>query len=781
VLSVLEENNATPITAGVSLSVDRASVVGLNEATIIATGGNGYEAGKSYSIYISTGTVDGVSVVGEVVEQFTIGQAAAAVQIGAAGAGLTDLGGMSTGMKSEVESEANDALVAQKLDHLVAVAESDDPADDSIIAKMVDRSSTADWSSFIHTEDSLRALSEEISAIGSASGGGFNFAPVGDNALEDQIDNLGVAVDKGTSPETVGIPVAGHAFKAGHEVTITGTANYSGSNPYVIDSVTTNEVVIVAAFVSETFSSSDNIDSSIKGTTIEGVETTNTFAAVSGQDGVYHVIDDDGGDNFTIAYRFEIGGDRIATEAVLTGFLNSGNDNALVQAYDFVGSAWETRRQFDGQNGSVNQTVVVPLLARNTGTSGVDFGVVFLRVTDGAASSNPTFNNDSFLVEAVGIGQSAGYQNGQIWLDTVGGTDSADKFVDGTSDRPVKTMANVVSLVAAGLSPDVHVLNGSSVTLGANSDNYSFFGDNWTLALASRSVVGAYLQGARVTGIGTSSSEVKFEGCDVGTASVQIGHFDFCSFDGTVTMTLAGDYNYHNCYSKVAGAGSPTFTKTADEAITAQWRNWQGGITFSGLQVGDTLTIGGRLGTVDLGSPASAVAVEIRGTYKEITNVGSAVVNTDGAIKGVDVADILVDTAEIGTAGAGLTNINLPNQTMNIVGDITGNLSGSVGSVSGAVGSVSAAVTVGTINTDAIDAVAVDTDVYDELLDFAAGVDTSLTLRQHFRLAAAALYGKASGLATTTAIYRNIPDDVNAITATVDGDGNRSAVTLDKT
>ena len=38
----------------------------------------------------------------------------------------------------------------------------------------------------------------------------------------------------------------------------------------------------------------------------------------------------------------------------------------------------------------------------------------------------------------------------------------------------------------------------------------------------------------------------------------------------------------------------------------------------------------------------------------------------------------------IGTAGAGLTNINLPDQTMNI----TGNLSGSVGSVTGAVGSV---------------------------------------------------------------------------------------------
>jgi len=54
--------------------------------------------------------------------------------------------------------------------------------------------------------------------------------------------------------------------------------------------------------------------------------------------------------------------------------------------------------------------------------------------------------------------------------------------------------------------------------------------------------------------------------------------------------------------------------------------------------------------------------------------------------------DILVDTAEIGAAGAGLTNINLPNQTMDIIGSITGNLSGSVGSVTGAVGSVTGAV-----------------------------------------------------------------------------------------
>lgn len=529
-----------------------------------------------------------------------------------------------------------------KLDHLVAVAESDDPVDDSIIAKMVDAGSTADWSVFVPTEDSLRAISEKVSGIGSASGGGFNFAPVASNAISVNIDNLGTAVDKSTSPATVGIPVTGHAFLTGHEVTISATVAYNGT--FQISSVSANEVVIVSAFTGETFGADDIIKGSIKATTIEGVETTNTFAVTTGQDGVYHVIDDDGGNNFTIAYRFEVGGDRVATEAVFTGFLNGGNDNALIQAYDFVGSAWETRRQFDGQGGSVNQTVVVPLLARNTGTDATDLGNVFLRITDGASSSNPTLNTDALLVEAVGVGRTAGYQNGQIWFDSVNGTDAAEKHVNGASDLPVKTELNVEALIAAGLSPDIHVLNGSTYTLAASAVNYSFFGDNWTLALGSQDVAGAYFQGAIVAGVATSATEVHYEGCEVATMSVQIGHFDFCSFDGTVTMTLAGDYNYHNCYSKVAGPNGPTFAKTAGQTVTAQWRNWSGSINITGLEINDTLTIGGRLGTVDLGSPAAAAVVEIRGTYKELTNVGSAAVNLAGAVLAADVAAILEDT-----------------------------------------------------------------------------------------------------------------------------------------
>ena len=58
-------------------------------------------------------------------------------------------------------------------------------------------------------------------------------------------------------------------------------------------------------------------------------------------------------------------------------------------------------------------------------------------------------------------------------------------------------------------------------------------------------------------------------------------------------------------------------------------------------------------------------------------------------------------------------------------------------------------------------------------------VDGSTTARQSVRVQNAALAGKASGLATTTAVYRDLADTKDRITATVDANGNRTTVTRD--
>lgn len=68
------------------------------------------------------------------------------------------------------------------------------------------------------------------------------------------------------------------------------------------------------------------------------------------------------------------------------------------------------------------------------------------------------------------------------------------------------------------------------------------------------------------------------------------------------------------------------------------------------------------------------------------------------------------------------------------------------------------------------------------LMDLSNGVETGLTPRQALRLLAAAAAGELSGAATTTIVIRNaVADSKDRITATVDADGNRSAVTVDLT
>jgi hypothetical protein len=69
----------------------------------------------------------------------------------------------------------------------------------------------------------------------------------------------------------------------------------------------------------------------------------------------------------------------------------------------------------------------------------------------------------------------------------------------------------------------------------------------------------------------------------------------------------------------------------------------------------------------------------------------------------------------------------------------------------------------------------------DALLDRANGIETGLTLRGAMRLIAASSAGKLSGAATSTVTIRNIGDSKDRITATVDADGNRAAVTTDAT
>lgn len=72
VISAYVGNSTTEITAGITLTVDFDSRTGLNNVRVVATSGNGYATASNYQLVITTGTVNSVSVVGEVIAEFSI-------------------------------------------------------------------------------------------------------------------------------------------------------------------------------------------------------------------------------------------------------------------------------------------------------------------------------------------------------------------------------------------------------------------------------------------------------------------------------------------------------------------------------------------------------------------------------------------------------------------------------------------------------------------------------------------------------------------------------------
>ncbi len=87
-VAVYEDITSTPIETSIAVTETLNSIAGLNAVPIVAIAASGYEVGKNYHVVIEAGTVDSVSVVGEVVAYFSIGRSAAAVDLAQSTDGL---------------------------------------------------------------------------------------------------------------------------------------------------------------------------------------------------------------------------------------------------------------------------------------------------------------------------------------------------------------------------------------------------------------------------------------------------------------------------------------------------------------------------------------------------------------------------------------------------------------------------------------------------------------------------------------------------------------------
>jgi hypothetical protein len=227
------------------------------------------------------------------------------------------------------------------------------------------------------------------------------------------------------------------------------------------------------------------------------------------------------------------------------------------------------------------------------------------------------------------------------------------------------------------------------------------------------------------------------------------------------------------------------------------------GLTAANLDV----AVSSRMGAYT--QPTGFLAATFPGTVASTTNITAGTLTTvttatnvtmvNGLAAGVITAtSIAADAITDAKVASDVTIASVTGAVGSVTGNVGGNVTGSVGSVVGAVGSVTGNVggnvtgSVGSVATGgiaaasfaagAIDAAAIAADFGTEIANavLAAGDIDSYSLEEALKIIGASVAGKLSGAATTTITIRSMDDTANRVTATVDSDGNRTAVTLNE-
>jgi hypothetical protein len=316
-----------------------------------------------------------------------------------------------------------------------------------------------------------------------------------------------------------------------------------------------------------------------------------------------------------------------------------------------------------------------------------------------------------------------------ITLECINQSNVVDDGVAQSCNVTQWNSTNVSSPATAGI-PDVNVKNINNVA-----------------AATPGAAGGLFIAGTNAATTVTTSFTTTFTGNltgSVGSVTGAVG--SVTGAVGSVTGNVGGN---------VVGSVASVTAAVTLPSIPANWIT-AAGITAAALNgKGDWM--------VSYTQPTGFLAATFPATVASTTNITAGTITT---------ATNLTNAPTVGDFTAAMkTSLNAatPASVVGAVGSVTGNVGGNVtGSVGSVVGLTAA-------NLD----VAVSTrSTFDPSVTVVEG---STTWRQAARGWNSALFGKASGLSTTTAVFRDVADTKDRITATVDTSGNRSAVTLDLT
>lgn len=385
--------------------------------------------------------------------------------------------------------------------------------------------------------------------------------------------------------------------------------------------------------------------------------TTGSIASGSYSDttsinSTYHQIQDDTG-TIDCYYQFDVGANGSPVSATLTGRLTSANDSLNVYGYNWGTTSWELLGPLAGQDGSTDVETTFTFFTQHVGT-GANLGKVRLRF-QGTGLTSANLYVDQIYVSYAVTSISSGY-GGFVWLDTVNGTSGTVDDYNGTSDRPVNNLADAITIAGSKNLTRIKVANGTSITFVQAMDNFSLLGELWTLALNGQSCSDTVIVGATLSGTCTGANKPCFRDCKIGTVTLPPCYLHASGFQTTITVGSAGDFYFENCYSMVAGGGTPIIDFGAAIGNTnLSMRKYSGGIEFQNInQSGtDAISLEG-FGQYILNANCSGGNLSVRGTFKATDNASGAVtVDQEAEINKTQIASAVWNAATRTLTGFG--------------------------------------------------------------------------------------------------------------------------------
>lgn len=724
-LSVLESNNASPITSGVSLSVDRASVTGLNQATVVATAANGYEAGKSYCVYISTGTVGGVSVIGEVVAEFTVQASAAFTRLGApAGASVS---------ADIAAAKVDTAAIKVKTDFLPSATAG---ASGGVFIAGTNAATTITTAlTTTFTGNLTGSVASVTGAVGSVTGnvGGNVTGSVGSVATggitagsiaADAIGASELAADAVSEISAAVWAEATRTLTAGTNIVLAKGTGVTGFNDLSAAQVNAEvDTALADVRLDELLAADSDIDGAAP-PTVGSVfhelmsKTTGSFTFDQTTDSLEAVRDR--GDSAWIT---------------ATGFATAANLATMQgNVTDILADTADMQPKLGTPVTSISADIAaIEAQTDDIGTAGAGLTAVPWN----AAWDAEVQSEVADALAAYGVSTATDVTNAaaNVSVDEIQVSALADLF----NTNSGTTYASAVS--GSVVKEIADNAGGSGLTAGAIADAV------WDEALSGH--LGAGSTGEALNAAGAA------------------GDPWITALPGSYTAGQAGYIVGTNLNATVSSRATQTSVDTIDGIVDS--------ILADTNELQTDWANGGRLDLI-LDARASQTSVDDLPTNAELATALAAaddavlaVLGTPaGASISADIAAIEAQTDDIGVAGAGLTALA---SAANLA-TLTAYVDTEVAAIKAKTDNLPAApAATGDIPSAATNAAAM----------LAATVEGAVTVVQSMRLVNAAVAGKASGLATTNAMYRDLGDTKDRIDATVDADGNRSAVTLDLT